>query len=158
MKSQISSSKTPGSTDPSPRDIELAGNIRTVLHRLVKVLRKHTRNDAMLSLTERSTLGLIYQHRELPPSELAQMEKVTTQSMSQVINHLFELNYIHKNPSGEDKRKVLLTLTPSGKAYIEQARLEKQEWLARTLHEKTSAEDKEILIKALQILAKLTEE
>jgi DNA-binding MarR family transcriptional regulator len=156
MKSQSSTSRS--SADPSSRDIEMAGNIRTVLHRLVKILRKQTRNDAMLSLTERSTLGLIYQHQELAPSELAQMEKVTTQSMSQVINHLFELKYIHKNPSGEDKRKVLLTLTPSGKAYIDQSRLEKQEWLARSLHEKTSPEEKETLNKALQILAKLIDE
>ena len=158
MKSHPSTSRTPGSTDPSPRDIEMAGNIRTVLHRLVKVLRKHTRNDAMLSLTERSTLGLIYQHRELPPSELAQMEKVTTQSMSQVINHLFEMNYIYKNPSGEDKRKVLLTLTPSGKAYIDQARSEKQEWLARTLHERISSKEKEILMEAMQVLTKLIDD
>lgn len=41
-------------------DIEIAGNLRTVIHRLVKVLRKHTRNEEMLSLTERSTLGLLY--------------------------------------------------------------------------------------------------
>lgn len=143
---------------PSPRDIEIAAQTRTVLHRLIKVLRKHTRNDALLSLTERSTMGLIYQHGQLLPSELAQIEKVTTQSMSQVINHLFELNYLYKNPSGDDKRKVLLSLTPAGRAYIEQARLEKQEWLAHSLHEKTSAEEKEILVKALGVLAKLLDE
>jgi DNA-binding MarR family transcriptional regulator len=144
--------------DPSPQDIEIAARMRTVLHRLVKVLRKHTRNDALLSLTERSTMGLLYQHKELPPSELAQFEKVTTQSMSQVINHLFELNYIHKNPSEEDKRKVLLSLTSSGIAYIEQLRLEKQEWLARTLHERISAKEKEILMEAMQVLTKLIDD
>src|ERR1700759_3596070 len=129
MKTRSSSASPGPATDPSPRDIEIATRMRTILHRLIKVLRKHTRNEALLSLTERSTMGLLYQHKELLPSELAQMEKVTTQSMSQVINHLFELNYIYKNPSGEDKRKVLLSLPSSGIAYIEQLRLEKQEWL-----------------------------
>jgi DNA-binding MarR family transcriptional regulator len=163
MKSPSSSPPPPekgapsAGADPSPQDIEIAAHLRTVLSRLIKVLRKHSRNDALLSLTERSTMGLLY-HKELPPSELAQIEKVTSQSMSQVINHLFELNYIYKNPSGEDKRKVLLSLTPSGIAYIEQLRLEKQEWLARTLYERVSAEEKEIVMKAMQVLTKLIDD
>jgi len=139
-------------------DIEIAGNLRAVIHRLVKVLRKHTRNEEMLSLTERSTLGLLYQHNQLLPTELAQIEKVTTQSMSQVISYLVEIAYIVKTPAATDKRKVYLSLTPAGRDYIERHRQEKQEWLARTLHEKTSAREKEVLSEALTILSKLIDE
>jgi len=142
----------------SPSDIEIAGNLRAVIHRLVKVLRKHTRNEEMLSLTERSTLGLLYQHNQLLPTELAQIEKVTTQSMSQVISYLVEIAYIVKTPAATDKRKVYLSLTPAGRDYIERHRQEKQEWLARTLHEKTSAREKEVLSEALTILSKLIDE
>jgi DNA-binding MarR family transcriptional regulator len=78
--------------------------------------------------------------------------------MSQTINHLFDLNYIHKTPSGEDKRKVLLSLTEAGKAYVEDARQRKQEWLAHALHEKTSPDEKELLMEALKILTKLIDE
>jgi DNA-binding MarR family transcriptional regulator len=120
------------------RDIEIAARLRTVLHRLIKLLRRETRNESDLSLTERSTLSSLYQHSELASSELAQLEKVTTQSMSQVINHLFELQYIHKTPSGDDKRKTLLSLTPAGKATVEERRQEKQEWLARALYERAT--------------------
>ncbi len=143
---------------PGPRDIEVAASLRTVLHRLVKLLRRETRNDARLSLTERATLGLLYQQGELLPSDIARMEKVTTQSISQVINHLFELNYIYKNSSADDKRKVLLSLTAAGKAYVEQLRLDKQEWLAHALYAKTSPEEKEQLMDALKVLAKLIDE
>jgi|SRR5882757_4861857 len=142
----------------SNKDIEVAASLRTVIHRLVKVLRKQTHNQQMLSLTERSCLGLLYQQEELLPSELAQMEKVTTQSMSQIINHLFKLELIVKTPSGEDKRKVKLSLTPAGKHYIEQLRQEKQEWLARILHEKTTEKEKDTLKEAMNILAKLIDE
>jgi len=142
----------------SPQDIEIAASLRTVIHRLVKVLRKQTHNQEMLSLTERSTLGLLYQQGELLPSELAQLEKVTTQSMSQVINHLFKRDLIRKTPSVDDKRKVKLSLTPAGKHYIEQLRQEKQEWLARVLHEKISGKEKETLREAMKILTKLIEE
>ncbi|HEY8968976.1 MAG TPA: MarR family transcriptional regulator [Puia sp.] len=142
----------------SARDIEIAGNLRATIHRLVKVLRKHTRNEEMLSLTERSTLGLLYQHGQLLATELAQIEKVTTQSMSQVIAYLAEIAYIVKTPAESDKRKVYLSLTPAGRDYIERHRQEKQEWLARTLHEKTSAREKEVLSEALAILSKLIDE
>lgn len=141
-------------SDTSHRDIEIATTLRTVLHRLIRVLRRETRNEELLSATERSTMGLLYR-QEMAPSELAQQEKVTAQSISQVINHLCELNYIHKTPSGDDKRKVLLSLTPAGKASVEERRQEKQEWLARALHERTSAEEKELLLKAMQVLTKL---
>lgn len=149
---------TPISPQASAKDIEIAGNLRTIIQRLVKVLRKQTHNDEMLSLTERSTLGLLYQHDRLMPTELAQMEKVTTQSMSQVIAHLFEIAYISKTPSDSDKRKIYLSLTPAGKAYIERLRQEKQEWLARALHEKTSPYEKEVLKAAMTILTKLIDD
>jgi DNA-binding MarR family transcriptional regulator len=148
----------PGNAGINSTDIEIAGNLRTVIHRLVKVLRKHTRNEEMLSLTERSTLGLLYQHGQLLPTELAQMEKVTAQSMSQVVARLVESGYIIKTPSESDKRKAYLSLTPAGKDYIERHRQEKQEWLARILHEKVSAGEKETLSEALAILSKLIEE
>jgi len=150
--------ENPASTGVNATDIEVASNLRAVIHRLVKVLRKHTRNEEMLSLTERSTLGLLYQHGQLLPTELAQIEKVTTQSMSQVIAHLVEIAYIVKTPAESDKRKAYLSLTPAGRDYIERHRQEKQEWLARTLHEKTSAREKEVLSEALTILSKLLDE
>jgi DNA-binding MarR family transcriptional regulator len=140
------------------RDSEVAAALRTVIHRLVKLLRRETHNDGQLSLTERSTMGSLYQQGEVPPSTLAQLEKVTTQSMSQIINHLSELNYIHKTPSGEDRRKVLLSLTAAGKTYVEDSRQRKQEWLAHALQEKASPAEKELLMEALKILTKLIDE
>jgi DNA-binding MarR family transcriptional regulator len=146
--------------DPIPAlaDTELAAGLRTTIQRLVKLLRRETRNDARLSLTERSTLGLLYPDNRLAPSDIARTEKVTTQSMSQVINHLAELNYIEKTPSDDDKRKVLLSLTPAGRAYIEQMRREKQEWLAGAINTKLTPAEKETLSAALSVLIKLSTE
>src|SRR5215475_3781568 len=100
---------------PSARDIELATLLRTTIARLVKLMRRQTRNESQLSLTERSTMGTLFPDVELAPSEIARMEKVTTQSMSQVINHLVELNYICRTPSDDDKRKTILRLTDAGR-------------------------------------------
>ena len=147
-----------GITSVSERDIEVAAALRTAIHRLVKLLRRETHAESQLSLTERSVLGSLYTQGELAPSMLAQLEKVTTQSMSQIINHLFELDLIRKTPSGEDKRMVLLSLTDKGKLYVEDARNQKQEWLAHALHRKVSAGEKDILMEALKILTRIIEE
>jgi DNA-binding MarR family transcriptional regulator len=144
--------------DGFSRDIEVASHLRITIHRLVKLLRRQTNSDSELSLTERSTMGSLYNHGELAASALAQMEKVTTQSMSQIINHLYELNYIGKTPSEEDKRKVLLSLTAEGRAFVEDSRQRKQEWLAHALHEKVSPEEKDVLMEALRIMTKLIDE
>ena len=144
--------------DAQTADNELAAALRTTIGRLVKLLRREARNDAQLSLTERSTLGLLYPDIQLTPSDIARTEKVTTQSMSQVINHLAELNYIERTPSSDDKRKVILSLTAAGKAYIEQIRQQKQEWLAHAIHEKLTPGEKATLKDALDSLTKLVDE
>jgi DNA-binding MarR family transcriptional regulator len=139
-------------------DIEVAAVLRTVIHRLVKLLRRETNVEGQLSLTERSVMGTLYQQGELPPSTLAQLEKVTNQSMSQIINNLFEAELIGKTPSGEDKRKVLLSLTAKGRQYVDDNRQRKQEWLAHALHEKVSPAEKDVLMDAMKILIKIIEE
>ncbi len=136
---------------------EIAANLRVVISRLVKILRNETKNDEFLSLTERSTLGLIYQHIEILPSELASIEKVTNQSMSQIINKLLRHGFLKKNSSKTDKRKVIITITSNGKKYIQKKRNEKQEWLAHSIFEKTTQKEKEVLIKAIKVLTKLVD-
>lgn len=143
---------------PGAGDIELATLIRTTVARLVKLMRRETGNESQLSLTERSTMGALYPDVELAPSELARMEKVTTQSMSQVINHLVELNYISRTPSGDDKRKTILQLTDSGRVRVEASRKEKQEWLAQVLYQRATAEEKVVLLESIKILSKLINE
>jgi DNA-binding MarR family transcriptional regulator len=138
-------------------DNELASGLRIAVSRLVKVMRSEVRQDETLSLTERSTLSLIYQHPRMLPSELAVKEKVTSQSMSQIINKLSHNGYIKKKPSTEDKRKVFITITAKGREYIELKRNKTSEWLAKEISEKTTEEEKEILRSAIKILTKLVD-
>jgi DNA-binding MarR family transcriptional regulator len=53
---------------------------------------------------------------------------------------------------------MYLSLTAAGKTYIERLRQEKQEWLARTLHEKVTPQEKEVLSEAMTILTKLIDD
>jgi DNA-binding MarR family transcriptional regulator len=136
---------------------ELASGLRISMSRLVKVIRSEVRHDELLSLTERSTLSMIYQNSIMLPSELAAKEKVTSQSMSQIINKLYQNGYIIKTPSVEDKRKVLITITSKGQEFIELKRFKSQEWLSKAISEKTTEDEKETLMNAIAILTRLAD-
>jgi DNA-binding MarR family transcriptional regulator len=138
-------------------DIELVSEMRTTVTRLVKKLRKHSVTGMALSLTERSVLGLLYNEGEMLPNELAATEKITTQSMSQILNHLTELGYINRRLSKDDKRKSFISLSAKGKAAIEQVRNEKDNWLYQAITNSCSAEEILILKKAIVPLKKLIE-
>ena len=138
-------------------DLQLASDLRMVITRLIKKLRAKSETGAKLSLTERSTLGLLDQHKELLPSELAAMEKITTQSMSQILNHLLEIGYINRRASKTDKRKAIISLSKTGQNILYKVRNERDEWLNNALEKTCSAKEKEILLRAIVPLTKLVD-
>ncbi|HWZ15837.1 MAG TPA: MarR family transcriptional regulator [Mucilaginibacter sp.] len=139
------------------QDLQLASALRTGITRLVKKLRKESPTGLQLSFTERSTLAALYQHKSLLPSELAAMEMITNQSMSQVLNHLFELGFITRTASDTDKRKVIISLTPEGERTLTRVRNERDEWLARAINETCTPAEQNILKQALAPLNKLVD-
>jgi DNA-binding MarR family transcriptional regulator len=138
-------------------DLQLASELRTVVTRLIKKLRSKSSVSGVLSLTERSTIALLDQHKELLPNELAAMEKITTQSMSQILNHLLELGYITRRVSETDKRKAIISLSKSGQNILYKVRNERDEWLNKALEETCSAKEQDLLRRALVPLTKLVD-
>ena len=137
------------------KDLELASELSTVVTRLVKKLRKETATGQQLSLTERTTMGLLLNNGGMLPSELAAAEKITNQSMSQILNHLMELGLIYRTASETDKRKVIISLTEAGSEMIKQVKNEKNEWLSAALAATCTDEEQEILRKAIGPLSRI---
>jgi DNA-binding MarR family transcriptional regulator len=138
-------------------DLQLVSEIRTTITRLVKKLRKHTVTGMTLSLTERSVMGVLNEEKELLPNELAAREKITNQSMSQILNHLGELGYITRRSSNDDRRKSFISLTAKGTSAINQLRNEKDTWLHEAVINSCTGEEISILKKALIPLKKLVD-
>ena len=139
------------------KDTQLASELRTVVTRLIKKLRKQSSTAAQLSLTERSTIALLDQHGELLPNELAAMEKITTQSMSQILSKLLELGLIKRRISETDKRKAIISLSDLGRTMLYRIRNERDEWLNKALEATCTAEEKALLKKAIGPLTKLVD-
>jgi DNA-binding MarR family transcriptional regulator len=110
-----------------------------------------------LSLTERSTMALLQQHKALLPSELAAMEKITNQSMSQVLSNLSELGYIIRTASTTDKRKVNISLSEQGETTLLRVRHERDEWLANALNVCCTPAEQAIIKQAIMPLTKLVD-
>ncbi|MGI4866387.1 MAG: MarR family winged helix-turn-helix transcriptional regulator [Janthinobacterium lividum] len=134
----------------------LATDLRTVVTRLVKKLRAHSPSREQLSLTERSVVRLLDQHPHLLPSDLAAREKVTAQAMSQILRHLAERGYVTRQPAPDDRRKVLIALSATGRQLLQTVRQERDEWLQAALST-CSATELASLQQALPVLTKLVE-
>jgi len=142
----------------SAKDLQFASDLRTVVTRLVKKLRKKSITGQQLSLTERSTLSLLLSSENgMLPSELASAEKITNQSMSQILSGFLEKGYIMRTSSETDKRKVIISITEKGKAIILQVLSERDEWLNEALRETCTEEERELIKKALGPLTKLVD-
>ncbi|RKR81153.1 DNA-binding MarR family transcriptional regulator [Mucilaginibacter gracilis] len=139
------------------QNLALASELRTVIARLTKTMRRKSVWAEKLSLTERSTIASINQNGTVLASKLALMEKITTQSMSQILNHLFELGLITKTPSQTDKRKVLISLSDAGQNLLFKSRSEKEEWLNKVLTEHFTSDERELLSKAIAPLTRLVD-
>jgi DNA-binding MarR family transcriptional regulator len=138
-------------------DLELASELRALLARLIRKMRKESVTGQHLSLTERSTLSALYQQKQMLPSELASSEKITNQSMSQILNHLMELGYITRTASDTDKRKVLISLTKLGEKTLLQVRAERNEWLAKAISDSCNEEEINLLKKVIGPLSRIVD-
>jgi len=136
-------------------DIQLATDLRTVLTRLIKKLRTKNTTGERLSLTERSVLALLDEHKEMLPSELATAEKITSQSMSTILNHLSESGYIKRKLSATDKRKVLVSLTREGQNILYKRRHERDEWLNHAIQDTFTQREQDLLRKMIEPLSRL---
>jgi DNA-binding MarR family transcriptional regulator len=136
---------------------ELASSLRNVVSALHKRLRKQAGVVGMYSMTEVETIAHLFRVSSLLPTELAALTRVKTQSMSQILKKMEEQGIIKRTPSKEDKRKVYISLTASGKKLIEKVRYDKDEWLKDAIEKSLTAKEKESIVKILPLLNKIVE-
>ncbi len=97
--------------------LEIASDLRATTTRLVRNLRRQSAN-LPFSHTDLLTLSLLHEHGSLLPSELSELERISAQAISQIINKLDEAGCIRKKTDKNDKRKTALSLTPKGEKIL----------------------------------------
>jgi DNA-binding MarR family transcriptional regulator len=137
--------------------LELSSSLRATISALHKVLRKQSPVINEYSMTERETISLLTRNPYLSPTELAELTKVKSQSMSTILNKLEDQDIIRRTPSKDDKRKIFVSLTPHGKKVVEKAKHEWDQQLRTSIEKSLSEKEREALIKILPVFKKLIE-
>ena len=138
-------------------DQELAKEIRNSVTLLYRRLRKQVSNPEQLSVAEYGVIEALLIRNNLTPGELCIQLNISTQFMSQVLSRLVSLNYIQKKGDNHDKRRTLVFITAAGKKKIENARHERDEWLAETISLLYTAQEKKLIRSATQLIVRLSE-
>ncbi|WP_029285377.1 MarR family winged helix-turn-helix transcriptional regulator [Pedobacter sp. R20-19] len=135
---------------------EIAAKLRSTVTRLTRQLRKQNVSSEF-SNAELLTMSLLEQHGKLLSTELAEMERVSKQAISQIINRLFDAHCVERFPSDDDKRKTYIGLTKLGEKHIIASRKIKEEWLVKTMEKIFSEEEINLIQAFLPLLTRLVE-
>lgn len=135
---------------------DIAARLRSTVTRLTRQLRKQNVSSEF-SNAELLTMSLLEQHGKMLSTELADMERVSKQAISQIINRLHEAKCVERFPSAEDKRKVFIGLTRLGEKHIIASRKIKEEWLVQTMEKIFSSEEINLIQAFLPLLSRLVE-
>jgi DNA-binding MarR family transcriptional regulator len=133
-------------TDIAP----LAADLRIAVGELIRRLRA----ENLFPLTQTWVLGRLDREGPASVSDLAQALRVRPQSMAQTIGDLEAEGMVARNPDPNDRRRALVSLTPAGRARIEEDRAVREGWLVKALDELPEA-DRETIERAVVILSSL---
>jgi DNA-binding MarR family transcriptional regulator len=141
-------------------DAGLATALRISISRLARRLRVERLGlggtETVLSDIQLAALAVLERKPAMTPGELAEHEKVQPPSMTRVIAVLEERNLVRRTAHPTDRRQVVLTVTPEGKALVNRVRRRREAWLAQRLQELTP-EERSVLRAAAPILEKLSQ-
>jgi DNA-binding MarR family transcriptional regulator len=139
---------------PSSDVRALAEALRPALLRLSRKLRRESQALG-LSPLDAMLLGAVRKKPGVGVSELADFERMSRPSMSAHVKRLEAAGWIVRQaPDSDDRRRVGLSLTPSGAKALDAVRRRRNDWLARHLSA-LSPRDREALAAAIGALEQI---
>jgi DNA-binding MarR family transcriptional regulator len=137
----------------APDVARTAADLRLTLGRLARQVRA----EASMPMGQTAVLGHLYRTGPMTTSDLAAAERVRPQSMARTVALLVGLGLVEQQPHPTDGRKVLLSVSPAGRAALEEQRERRAGWLAEAIAEKLSPAEQKTLARGVELLARLTE-
>lgn len=125
-----------------------------VLGHLIRRLRAERR----FSLSQAAVLGRLDREGTKSIGDLAIAERVRPQSMTQTISDLEADGLIERHADPSDGRRSLVELTEQGRETLEADRRQREGWLARAIAEDLSQDEQRVLVQALDLLRRLSED
>lgn len=137
-------------------DDRLANDLSLAVVRLARQLR-FRRPESPVSLTQLSALATVAKDGPMTPGALASRERVRPPSMTRVIASLVELGLVERSSHPDDRRQVLVAVSPAGEELFEAERRAGMEWLQGRL-EKLKPQDRATLLAAADLMFAIIDE
>jgi DNA-binding MarR family transcriptional regulator len=147
----------PRAAPPASGDdlLGLAAELRLAVTRLARVLRQ--RADVGVTPSMLSALTTIDRLGPVTLGKLAAAEQVQPPTMTSIVSRLEEGGMVVRETDPVDRRVARVRVSVDGKRLLERTRSRKTAYLAKALRA-VDPEDREILERAVPLLAKLSEE
>ena len=133
----------------------IATELRATLGPLVRRLRRFKADDE-LTLSHTSALARLDREGPATASELAAGEGIRPQSMFTIVAALQERGLVSRAPDPNDGRRIVLSLTDSGREGMHGARTEKARRLTAAIADELTPDEQRQLAAALPLLARIT--
>jgi DNA-binding MarR family transcriptional regulator len=141
---------------PADDAAETAAALRLVVARMARRLRqKHAVGDVTLS--EVSVLSRLVQDGPDSPGSLAELERVRPQAMATTLAALEERGLVRREQHAADGRRVVMTVTGTGRQILLDRRSESVRRLTTVLEEEFTPEERRDLLGLLPLLDRLAE-
>ncbi|MDO3400202.1 MarR family transcriptional regulator [Mycolicibacterium neoaurum] len=137
-------------------DARLPSDLSLAVIRLARQLR-FRRPDSPVSLSQLSALATLVKEGPITPGALAARERVRPPSMTRVIASLVDLGFVDRIAHPDDRRQVLVSVSPAGMELIEAERRASREWLQQRLDELT-ADERTTLLAAADLMLAIVDE
>lgn len=140
----------------SPSAVQAAHDIRVVVGRLRRRLRE-AYDHRELTPSQASLLSRLDKGVEATASELAAAERIRPQSVASILATLDERGLIRRRADPGDGRRLLVSLSPRGRATLDDKRRAGEEWLARELDSRFTEAERRTVIEAMTLLDRLNQ-
>ena len=132
-----------------------ASGLRLAVMRFSRRLRAERAVDTM-SDGQIAVLGWLRLQGPHTLSELAERERVSAPSMNRIVNCLEESGYVTRTPDADDRRKVNIALSESGRDVVAETVRLRDAWLEAALSD-LPPRDRSTLAAAAELLSRVSE-
>ena len=119
--------------------------------------RARAERDGELSLNQVAVLGRVIKDGPVTPGEIAMRLRMMPQSLTRTFAALEAAGYVRRMPDPGDGRQSLLAVTPAGRAAMRAEMAPRDRWVARTMDDVLSPDERATLLAAAPLMERLVE-
>ncbi|HEY5057966.1 MAG TPA: MarR family transcriptional regulator [Gaiellaceae bacterium] len=130
-----------------------ATELRIVLGQLVRRLRA----ENALPLHHVTVLSRLERVGPQTTSALAAAERMRPQSMAHTLGELGKEGLVDRRPDPIDRRQIIVALTDAGRELLTRERNRREGWLTQAIAEQLTADERQVLVRAVPLLRRLVD-